>query len=185
MDSSSTQAARSVSLISLYILTLYSHQGKKPESASCFFAIHANGIFFFEISRNVFKPPKEIEKFNWRDIKEIQAGQTKIQFLLHIEAGSQRIKIYLDENKSKHVFDIAETYHKQHMARMQSSLSDAGQLPKQGKNEALNDVFRTFCRKVKRWETICHLESDTQLHIVDCEKNEIRLVVGSRIQARA
>ena len=130
-------------------------QSKKPESASCFFAIHTNGIFFFEISRNVFKPPKETVKYNWRDIREITVGHSKIQFVLNLDAGGNKVKIYLDEAKARHVFDIAETYHKHHMARMQSSLTDDYSLPKTVKNDALNDVFRTFCKKVKR----CHNHS--------------------------
>jgi hypothetical protein len=127
-------------------------QGKKPDSAPTFFAIHANGIFFFEISRNVFKAPKEREKYHWRDIRELQLGRGKILFLLQPEAAGQaRLKIYLEEEKAKHVFDIAETYHRHHMARVQSSATDTYSLPKTVKNEPINDVFRTFCKKVKRY----------------------------------
>ena len=139
-------------------------QGKKPESATSFFAIHTNGIFFFEISSNVFKPPKEIEKYNWRDIKEIQVGASKIQFNLQADFGgsnsssssvnNNRVKIYLDESKARHVFDMAETYHAHHISCCtNNSPSDATpfeNLPKIVKNDALNDVFRTFCKKVKR-----------------------------------
>ena len=137
-------------------------QGKKPESATSFFAIHTNGIFFFEISSNVFKPPKEIEKYNWRDIKEIQVGASKIQFNLQADFGgsnssssvnNNRVKIYLDESKARHVFDMAETYHAHHISCcMSNSPSDANYetLPKIAKTDALNDVFRTFCKKVKR-----------------------------------
>lgn len=135
-------------------------QGKKPESATSFFAIHTNGIFFFEISSNVFKPPKEIEKYNWRDIKEIQVGPSKIQFVLQADvggsvssSGNNRVKIYLDESKARHVFDMAETYHAHHISCMNNSPASEAPyqtLPKIVKNDALNDVFRTFCKKVKR-----------------------------------
>ena len=138
-------------------------QGKKIESATTFFAIHTNGIFFFEISSNVFKPPKEIEKYNWRDIKEIQVGPSKIQFVLQADvgigsvsssSGNNRVKIYLDESKARHVFEMAETYHAHHISScINNSPSDAApneNLPKIVKNDALNDVFRTFCKKVKR-----------------------------------
>ena len=135
-------------------------QGKKTESATSFFAIHTNGIFFFEISSNVFKPPKEIEKYNWRDIKEIQVGPSKIQFVLQADvggsvssSGNNRVKIYLDESKARHVFDMAETYHAHHISCMNNSPASEAPyqtLPKIVKNDALNDVFRTFCKKVKR-----------------------------------
>ena len=172
MDSSSTQADRSIitqcsndrSNDPLPHIFQQTHltQGKKPESASSFFAIHTNGIFFFEISSNVFKPPKEIEKYNWRDIKEIQVGSAKIQFVLRSHdlgggggvSNSSKVKIYLDEWKARHVFDMAETYHAHHISCCtNNSPSDATpfeNLPKIVKNDALNDVFRTFCKKVKR-----------------------------------
>ena len=88
-------------------------------------------------------------------------GPSKIQFVLQAEVGSisssssgnNRVKIYLDESKARHVFEMAETYHAHHISSMNNSPSDAApyeNLPKIVKNDALNDVFRTFCKKVKR-----------------------------------
>ena len=89
-------------------------------------------------------------------------GPSKIQFVLQADvgigsvssSGNNRVKIYLDESKARHVFDMAETYHAHHISCMNNSpTSDAAPyqtLPKIVKNDALNDVFRTFCKKVKR-----------------------------------
>eukprot|EP00090_Calanus_glacialis_P008265 TRINITY_DN16572_c0_g1_i1.p1 TRINITY_DN16572_c0_g1~~TRINITY_DN16572_c0_g1_i1.p1 ORF type:complete len:1084 (+),score=127.32 TRINITY_DN16572_c0_g1_i1:55-3306(+) len=120
---------------------------KKLDSASTFFAVHTTGVFFFEISKNVFKPPKEIYKFDWRAIKEIQYSSTKMQFTLLGDTNNAKFKIYLPEFKTKHVFDITETYHKQHIFKMQTTLTDNCAFIKSSKN----DTFRTFCRKVKRY----------------------------------
>ena len=88
-------------------------------------------------------------------------GASKIQFVLQADvggsvssSGNNRVKIYLDESKARHVFDMAETYHAHHISCCtNNSPSDATpfeNLPKIIKNDALNDVFRTFCKKVKR-----------------------------------
>ena len=72
-------------------------------------------------------------------------------------SNSSRVKIYLDEWKARHVFDMAETYHAHHISCCTNSPSDATpfeNLPKIVKNDALNDVFRTFCKKVKRLGTL-------------------------------
>ena len=118
-------------------------QNKKADSPSLHFAIHSSGVYFFEISRNVFKPAKQMQSFGWKNIKEIQYSNNKMQFTL-LENGGAKVKIYLNENKAKQIFDITESYHKQYLLKLEQG---SEQLNKSNKQ----DTFRDFCRKVKRY----------------------------------
>lgn len=132
----------------IMILRDYGHffytgrQNKKPDSPSLHFAIHSSGVYFFEISRNVFKPAKQMQSFGWKNIKEIQYNNNKMQFTL-LENGGAKVKIYLNENKAKQIFDITESYHKEYLVKLEQSC-DQIKTNKQ-------DTFRDFCRKVKRY----------------------------------
>ena len=133
----------------IMILRDYGHffytgrQNKKPDSPSLHFAIHSSGVYFFEISRNVFKPAKQMQSFGWKNIKEIQYSNNKMQFTL-LENGGTKVKIYLNENKAKQIFDITESYHKQYLVKLEQSCDQLNKTNKQ-------DTFRDFCRKVKRY----------------------------------
>ena len=45
-------------------------QSKKQDSEPVLFAVHATGVYFFEISKNVFKPAKQVQFYAWKNIKE-------------------------------------------------------------------------------------------------------------------
>ena len=124
---------------------------KKTDSPSVFFAVHSTGVYFFEISKNVFKPAKQMHFYAWKNIKEIQYNSNKMQLLLsESQAGStvSRVKIYLTENKAKHIFDMTELHHQQYLLRLQHKLQDSEQNNKAGSKQ---ETFRDFCRKVKRY----------------------------------
>ena len=118
-------------------------QSKKVDSASVFFAVHSTGVYIFEISKNVFKPAKQMQFYAWKNIKEIQYNSNKMQLLLSETTSLTRVKIYLTENKAKHIFDITEMLHKLHLDKLQQQ-SEHNKCSKQ-------ETFRDFCRKVKKY----------------------------------
>ena len=124
---------------------------KKTDSPSVFFAVHSTGVYFFEISKNVFKPAKQMHFYAWKNIKEIQYNSNKMQLLLsETQAGSvTRVKIYLAENKAKHIFDMTELYHQQYLLRLQQKLQQS--TSEQNNKCSKQETFRDFCRKVKRY----------------------------------
>ena len=119
-------------------------QSKKQDSEPVLFAVHATGVYFFEISKNVFKPAKQVQFYAWKNIKEIQYNSNKMQLVMS-ENAAARVKIYLAENKAKHIFDLAEAHHAAHLARLQRG--------EEGGRAAVTkqETFRDFCRKVKRY----------------------------------
>ena len=120
-------------------------QSKKQDSEPVLFAVHATGVYFFEISKNVFKPAKQVQFYAWKNIKEIQYNSNKMQLVMS-ENAAARVKIYLAENKAKHIFDLAEAHHAAHLARLQR-----GEEGGRGAAVTKQETFRDFCRKVKRY----------------------------------
>ena len=120
-------------------------QSKKQDSEPVLFAVHATGVYFFEISKNVFKPAKQVQFYAWKNIKEIQYNSNKMQLVMS-ENAAARVKIYLAENKAKHIFDLAEAHHAAHLARLQR-----GEEGSRGAAVTKQETFRDFCRKVKRY----------------------------------
>ena len=127
---------------------------KKLDSPSVLFAVHSSGVYFFEISKNVFKAAKQMQFYAWKNIKEIQYNSNKMQLLLS-ENAATRVKIYLAENKAKHIFDITELHHHQYLLSLQHQQEQS----QNGNKCSKQETFRDFCRKVKRYT----MESTTGL----------------------
>lgn len=121
----------------------HGRQNKKLDSEALLFAIHASGIYFFENSENVFKPAKQLQFYSWKNIKEIQYNSNRLQFLLHDNAAA-RVKIYMSDNKARHISDLTEVHHKQYLLRQMSHGPNNKSCSKQ-------ETFRDFCRKVKKY----------------------------------
>jgi len=119
-------------------------ENKKNDCPSTTFAIHVQGIFFFEISRNVFKPPKVIQSYPWRSIKKIQYSGSKLQLSVLDKTGVSKVRLYMPETRSKHVFDITSAHHKYYLTSLSNAQDEDLAVEKETKSQPL----KTFCNRI-------------------------------------
>jgi len=116
-------------------------ENKKNDCQSTTFAIHLQGIFLFEISRNVFAPPRVIKSYPWKSIKQIQYSVSKLQLSVQDKSGMSKVKLYMPETRSKHVFDLTSTHHKYYLKTLSNQEFSMEKEPK-------SQPLKTFCNKI-------------------------------------
>jgi hypothetical protein len=71
--------------------------------------MHVQGIFLYEISTNKYVSHKILASFFWHKITRIQYDTGKFQLLVQDE--QHKLKYYVQEAKSKVMFDLASSHH--------------------------------------------------------------------------
>ena len=96
----------------------------KKLTGSKLLGIHLHGIFLFDKSKDSVKAHQVKTVFYWHQITRIQYDAGKFQLL---EGKNQKLKFYVEENKSKILFDLSSAHH-QHSNQLRLNAKMANEL---------------------------------------------------------